>query len=66
MSVVETATASTLNQLRRRKIMHTQSCSELQLVRDGSGYQKGLIFGKVPRGGGSFSNQKSILQILDL
>ena len=45
--------------------MHTQSCNELQLVRDGSGYQKGLIFGKVP-GGGSFSNQKFILQILDL
>ena len=32
---------------------------------EGSRYQIGRIFGKVPRGGGSFSIQKFILHILD-
>ena len=34
------------------------------LLREGSHYQFGWIFRKVPRGGGSFSIQKFILQIL--
>ena len=44
MSFAETATASTLSiNWGGAKIMHNQSRYELHLVRDGSGYQKGLI-----------------------
>ena len=37
----------------------------LCLLRDGSGYHDGWIFGKLPKGGGSFSIQKFMLHILD-
>ena len=36
----------------------------LRLLRDGWRYQIGWIFGKVPKGGGSFSIQKLMLQTL--